>query len=667
MALSIQDFATKIKTKYPVYKDMDDYELTSKILKVHPQYESQLEPIKKDFNTGKEPSPLGKRIIDAPKNFVSTLKNQFNPVPGVTLEQRGISASESALSTFQAGQERYNQGTEMAQSKNIDEKVLGRVKQVGGRGQQFLSILSGMTGFIEPEIQAGIAEFKETPEGQKLFGAIKSVTENETFQNVTQSPIGKAIGDLLTDMTFGLAPVGGVLETVSTIKGIKNYPKMNTVKSDVVKGLSEVKAGTQEVKAFAGEVGNELSTLSNKGKPALNKAKEKTTDLLGKAKEKVTPEPGFFDTKKKEWTGEVATEIEAKTLASVDPIAKKAQADTALETAALKRSKENTASLNKEFGKIEEPAGKKLVGDFGTAESVRSSVQKEVIDNVINKFAEIKTKGDVVKNTGRISQLMSGTKTSQHFGKKLKDILIKYTSNEYMRLSDEFAELSLADDLIKRKGDLTNAMVEKLPNYLDDVVSGQTKDGRLNALNKIESQLKEVKDGLQSEKIRLGGEVVDSKALGRELLTELNEQGVNLKVEKLTTTIKRNLEQIKQYKPNDPRVKQLTEDTKILEKAKVTAVERQTAIGMKKMLFDKSGKFNQEKAKTMLSSMDNPAENQLLRKTLSKELQNDILKDRYLTPKKVEEIKASFKKGVWQAIGLSTVGGVGGIGYLLFN
>ena len=40
--LSVQDFATKIKTKYPQYKDVDDTELAKRIVEKYPQYKEQV-------------------------------------------------------------------------------------------------------------------------------------------------------------------------------------------------------------------------------------------------------------------------------------------------------------------------------------------------------------------------------------------------------------------------------------------------------------------------------------------------------------------------------------------------------------------------------------------------------------------------------------------------
>ena len=41
--LSVKDFATKIKQKYPDYKDIDDKVLTDKIIAKYPVYKDQVE------------------------------------------------------------------------------------------------------------------------------------------------------------------------------------------------------------------------------------------------------------------------------------------------------------------------------------------------------------------------------------------------------------------------------------------------------------------------------------------------------------------------------------------------------------------------------------------------------------------------------------------------
>lgn len=48
--LTIQEFATKIKAKYPQYKDIEDTTLTEKILAKHPQYKEKVELKKKDVS-----------------------------------------------------------------------------------------------------------------------------------------------------------------------------------------------------------------------------------------------------------------------------------------------------------------------------------------------------------------------------------------------------------------------------------------------------------------------------------------------------------------------------------------------------------------------------------------------------------------------------------------
>ena len=43
MALSVKEFAGKIKQKYPAYKDVPDAELAQKIVEKHPEYKDQVD------------------------------------------------------------------------------------------------------------------------------------------------------------------------------------------------------------------------------------------------------------------------------------------------------------------------------------------------------------------------------------------------------------------------------------------------------------------------------------------------------------------------------------------------------------------------------------------------------------------------------------------------
>ena len=47
--LSVQEFAAKVKDKYPQYKDVDDQQLVEALIKKYPQYESAVtfDPVKK--------------------------------------------------------------------------------------------------------------------------------------------------------------------------------------------------------------------------------------------------------------------------------------------------------------------------------------------------------------------------------------------------------------------------------------------------------------------------------------------------------------------------------------------------------------------------------------------------------------------------------------------
>src|SRR3990167_1222156 len=77
--LTISEFATKIKDKYPQYKDIDDSTLTEKILAKYPQYREQVE-LKKKIISGNGISDLGNGVLARPKADKPALSPQ-KPTP----------------------------------------------------------------------------------------------------------------------------------------------------------------------------------------------------------------------------------------------------------------------------------------------------------------------------------------------------------------------------------------------------------------------------------------------------------------------------------------------------------------------------------------------------------------------------------------------------------
>lgn len=88
-----QEFASKVKAKYPEYQNMDDLELTSRIIKKYPQYESKVQmPTTETPNTVQR---VGSTIIQAGQEVRQQIKGE-GEFAGESPVVRGLGAASSA-------------------------------------------------------------------------------------------------------------------------------------------------------------------------------------------------------------------------------------------------------------------------------------------------------------------------------------------------------------------------------------------------------------------------------------------------------------------------------------------------------------------------------------------------------------------------------------------
>lgn len=91
-----QEFSQKIKSKYPIYKDMDDLELADKITQKYPQYRNEV-----DFGKSQEPSPVFNRLgevgYESFSNIGQAIKGE-EEFAGQSPIQRGTRATAEAFS-----------------------------------------------------------------------------------------------------------------------------------------------------------------------------------------------------------------------------------------------------------------------------------------------------------------------------------------------------------------------------------------------------------------------------------------------------------------------------------------------------------------------------------------------------------------------------------------
>ena len=87
---SIKEFAQGIKSKYPQYKDMDDFELAEKMVQKYPEYKNSI-----DFEVKKK--DLSQQDLEEPSSQVVDPSEQVSPTNGSSNQLENDTLHDSAV------------------------------------------------------------------------------------------------------------------------------------------------------------------------------------------------------------------------------------------------------------------------------------------------------------------------------------------------------------------------------------------------------------------------------------------------------------------------------------------------------------------------------------------------------------------------------------------
>lgn len=249
--MTTQEFAQKIKAKYPQYVDIDDKELVDKILKVHPQYQTQItDEMEKEKIL---PTPL--RILSDVEQKISetqteTLKGVgkgiLSTLTGISsLGERGIRTMGRAI-TPKSLEAKFGFEKLSQQEKTVAEKLIPeRLRTPEGVAQKIGFGVEQLAEWLVPS-----SKIAKIEKGRKLItrmgieagalGGIAAAQKGEVRTEAKTAAIMGAIfpvvGAGFTAVKKGLKPVGEKIQytvirpTLKDVKdgfNIKNVDKYN--------------------------------------------------------------------------------------------------------------------------------------------------------------------------------------------------------------------------------------------------------------------------------------------------------------------------------------------------------------------------------------------------------------------------------------------------------
>lgn len=253
MALSVKEFAGKIKQKYPAYKDVPDAELAQKIVEKHPEYKDQVDL--GGSQTQDSPSSSGVNLGGA----LNTLKSISDKVNTGTKDfyLGQLQGAGSTISNMgQLGSKVLQAGYDKTIGALTGKKAIDPTQVNQQIRQDYLtpSSTAGKIGFASEQIgetfiPVGNASRAATAEktGQFLGSLTKNPTVSKVLSKVGQQAVGLA-GDVLES---GLKTT---LQTGDTAKGAESA-KMTAAIGGVTRGAELLK---DAVKPLSGRIINSL-------------------------------------------------------------------------------------------------------------------------------------------------------------------------------------------------------------------------------------------------------------------------------------------------------------------------------------------------------------------------------------------------------------------------
>jgi len=201
---NVEEFAVKIKEKYPAYKDMDNLELTNKIIEKYPAYKEQV-------NFEEEPSalkaalPFSPQVQEAGADIGDRLSGAFKGI-----KEAGAGIQERTRALKEADKT-------IGEGRLIEQGAIA----IGGAG----SLISGaIGGFFSPEFEKLATTIVEnTPETVKVKVA-EGLKKVDDELNKLEPEARAAVENSLFGIGGIFELVGGSLTTklgTGVVKGIK--------------------------------------------------------------------------------------------------------------------------------------------------------------------------------------------------------------------------------------------------------------------------------------------------------------------------------------------------------------------------------------------------------------------------------------------------------------
>ena len=222
--LSIPDFALKIKTKYPEYKDVEDNVLVNKIVEKYPEYKDQVslgEPVKKKESTSPSSQILSENASRTISGAGSKLETEEKPIQtnpyfaGVPADDdpigqlmysnklKGIKSTSSAMSEIGGDADTYDPAAQDA-AKKIDEGLSKTVDNPAKLFEQVKDVperLFMQPGFTKAEL---MQDRRDNPQlferklatGKWQIGITDSINKQFKEGNLSQEDRGSALSTI---------------------------------------------------------------------------------------------------------------------------------------------------------------------------------------------------------------------------------------------------------------------------------------------------------------------------------------------------------------------------------------------------------------------------------------------------------------------------------------
>lgn len=393
--LSVQDFATKIKAKYPQYKDIPNDELANKVIAKHPEYESQVDLQKKSPDqTTSVPSSSGGGTSPTSTSQLSGIERAQQ-----SIERRRLALEQGIKSTVEQDPIYQNPVNQETLKGNLGG-ISGVVKDVGTSWLQSLSEQAKSTADTYKQVSVESARRPTDP---------KDVLEK--FANVTTGTLKLGVDAMLT---VGLAsPVG-----VAFAAGMDYIKKMGVSDETINKAMHPVRTvleggyfapvglavPKEQIEAAPDYAKNTLDILDVSAFAALLGMKESTREAF----------------KRGNPTEEQKTEIN-KAFEDVTPNAAKAAA-THLNNPELASKEKEILDTHDDLQKVSDEAKPAIGNKLNQLETEKQGIEQQQVQSQVQQAHE-QTVNDIKDNLEQQAQREDISEPSKKAIKTMADNL----------------------------------------------------------------------------------------------------------------------------------------------------------------------------------------------------------------------------------------------------